>query len=482
MRKQLIFIVVFLLPIALFAQTIKDYTITIAVNFEDCINCNKALYDLEEFREQYHLQIVIPEIYISDSTKIFKEYEFNTMSDEVLWSDSLFMKYSPFGASTISIESKYNTGLYSDLVMNIYTRDIMGFLKWQNKKEHELYADYSLITKSVNHYLFTDDGLLITNMILDKKIEVYDHIKQEKLYSIEIDKATRKIAFGHNDYGFLEEDFEAHNEHLIKSGVKSRYEISDMLYVEDTIFVFLKTSILKEMVHRTLGRDEFLVFSNSLLKYVDGQLLSIHKIEDIQREKEDITYVFSNNSGSHYYDGDIYVNIGVSSASYPDVIIIDRPYIAKLKMNSSGVYKMDVFRNRPIHKAYSKTINYSHMQYARNVYRLVFLKEVFDLETGEPVDTLFFYPEIIEPTNGTNPRRISQNFGLEINKNFIWSIAKDDKNNILFYKMSRKNKLFKTNSIKLPQQVTKSHFRFDPLNPDYVIYNDNNTIVRRKIF
>ena len=109
-----------------------------------------------------------------------------------------------------------------------------------NKKEHQLYADYPLITKSVNHYLFTDDGLLITNMILDKKIEVYDHIKQEKLYSIEIDKATRKIAFGHNDYGFLEEDFEAHNEHLIKSGVKSRYEISDMLYVEDTIFVFLK--------------------------------------------------------------------------------------------------------------------------------------------------------------------------------------------------------------------------------------------------
>lgn len=48
--------------------------------------------------------------------------------------------------------------------------------------------------------------------------------------------------------------------------------------------------------------------------------------------------------------------------------------------------------------------------------------------------------------------------------------------------MSRKNKLFKTNSIKLPQQVTKSHFRFDPLNPDYVIYIDNNTIVRRKIF
>lgn len=233
------------------------------------------------------------------------------------------------------------------------------------------------------------------------------------------------------------------------------------------------------MVHRTLGRDEFLVFSNSLLKYVDGKLLSIHKIEDTQREREDITYVFSNNLGSHYHDGSI--NVNASSPSYPDVIIIDRPYFGKLIMNDLGVYQMDVFEDRPIHKAYAKTKNYAYMQYGRSVYRLIFLKEVFDLETGNPIDTLFFYPEIIEPTNGTNPRRISQNFGLEINKSFIWSIAKDNKNNILFYKMSRKNKLYKTSNMKLPKQVSHNHLRFDPLNPDYVIYNDNHKLVKKNI-
>lgn len=483
MRMHFIFILVSLLPVGLFAQSGKDYTITIAVNFEDCINCNRALYDLEEFRDQYHLQIVIPEIYISDSSKVFEEYEFNTMSDTVLWSDSLFMKYSSFGASSISIESKYGTGLYTELVANIYVRNLMGFLKWQSQGRRELYADYPFITKGVNHYLYTDNGLLLTNMVFDKKIEVYDHVKQELLYSIEIDKATRKIAFGQNDYGFLEEDFEAHNEYMKKSGVKSFYEISDMLYVEDTVFVFLQTSMLKYMTHKTLGYAEYLVYSNSLLKYLDGQLHSIHKIEDMQKEGEDLTYTFSNNTASHYHDGNIYVNIGLSSASYPGVIIIDRPYIAKLIMDSAGVYKMDVFKERSIHKAYSKTINYSDMQFRRNVYKFVFLKEVFDLETGEAEDTLFFFPEIKEADNNTRPRRSPLNHGLEISKNFIWSLAIDyRKEKIYFYKMSRKNKLYKTNSLEFPKQLSRMHFRFDPLNPDYIIYNENNKIVRRKIF
>lgn len=482
MKKFILNLLIIIFSTSLFAKNNKEYTITIAVNLEDCINCNKALYDLKKLRKDYYLQIVIPEIYLEDSVKIFDEYEFNTLSDTIIWDDKLHKEYSPLGASVASLESKYKTGKFTEIIANIYRGNFFEFLSWQLDEKRELFSTHPYITKGIADYLYTSNGLLITQNNFQKKIDVYDYIKQEKLYTIKFDDSVRKKAFGYNSFDFSEEEYEKHMQHLKDSGVKDQYLISKLNYINDTLIVYFKTYFLKNM--RLAGDEEeseYLVEETSLIKYKNGELLSVHKIENFKETDKGWRFIYLGKGVIPEKSESFYATISLSNKEYPNAIIKQRPFLAKFEKNEKGTYEMEVYEDRPILELYDLTRDYSFPEFSGNIYYFAHSNNLYDLKTGEVVDSLTFYKEFKEETAKILPDAIKLDHGLMVTEDYIWSIALEDEK-IFLYKMNRSTREYVSKNIELPERLHMLHIRFDPLNPDFVIYNKENKIIRKKIF
>jgi len=477
MRKTF-FTLLFILSYFLsYAIADKNYIITLAINPKDCNSCKEVIHDLSKLKDDFYLQILFPENLKKDSTYLNNSLKLNTLVDTLIWNDLLYKEYTSKGTSVVAVESIHKTGRFTESISNLYKNGFLEFLHGQKHEIKELFAAYPLISKNMEHYLYTSDGLLFTYSVNGYKIEVYNYIKQEKQYTIEIERSARKKVFAYNTFGISEKEYDE-QEKIFKD---RNYAINDILYVGDTLFVFLKTNYIRRTIKADSTFSDNLVKDISLIKYKNGKLLSTHKIENVKRIKDEGDYIFKDLVKVHYYAGRIYGQI-VSINNKQGELNGKKPTLAKFIMDKNGVYKMQILKEDAFLNAHPGRYNFLlNAQFADNVYKTIKSNKLIDLETAEIVDILPFYTDYEDLRANVLPAILTVDYGIKKNKDFIWSIAKDKKQ-VYFYKMSRKNKRFIEKKMELPQGINNMHIRFDPLNPDFVIYNNGNKIIRKKIF
>lgn len=464
-----------------FGQANKDYQITLTINLEDCLNCQKTLYDLKSFKNSYDIRIIMRKEFQVDSAYIVKQYQFNLVADEIIWSDSLFKEYSPYGNSYVSIESKYKTNRFGFLIHDIYKRDFLNFLSNQIKPLDTLFKNYPGLARGSSKLLFNNNGLLGLNVPYNKTFSVYDFISQKKQYTIEFPEALLRQTFLFNQNKLPISEFEPQQKSMHEAGVPQPYLVTDYCFMEDTVLIKFNNRYFRYLseTDTILGfGDDTVLWSNySLLKYWNDSLLSVDKFEYHKKENDREYFSWS---GIHYFNGKIIDRVGTGIA------IKNRPYMATIDKNlKNNAYELNIAYTRFLPPLFDNTDKYAFMVFSKNTYAFVPIGEIYDLTTNKSVEKLDFFKSIKKIDENTRLKMEMGEGGFFINDDFVWVSIGEDINGQWKYRYYKFNR--HTRQHEIAQLVFNLGDRiksaFDPLNPDYLIYKNNDgLIIREKIF
>ncbi len=472
------FALMLLFSLSSFSKTDKDYHITLAVNMEDCLNCNKTLFDLEAYKEKYHVRVVFRKEYESDSTFIFNNYNFKDVASEVLWSDSLFGVYSPTGGSYVNIESKYSVNIFSVRINDIYNRDFFTFLSNQNKTVDTLFKEYPGIARGVSQLTFNESGLLGLNVHYKKIFSIYDIMTQAKQYDISMTEKILKKSFSYNDHKYPISDYDAQQKAMTNAGVPAIYGIADYCFIGDTILLNLNNQYFALNAGRIADLDEndTLLESNyALLKYYNGKLISMNRLAFHTKVDGQDYFAWP---GMHHHDGSIYSHLGVGIDPSPE-----RYYRALIELDNDGVYKLDVLKDRKLPVIYAKTQDFSMQISYKNAFCFIIIGRIYDIKENKFLEHLDFFENPTEIHPNRSPRMFINDFVM--NDDYVWVTISDGDKKVMrhYYKMNRHTRKYEIS--KKDFDITKYGVidAYDPLNPDYLIYkNKDNLLIREKIF
>lgn len=478
--RVLLFFFTFLMVTQSYTSTSKEYIVTLAVNLEDCLNCNRALFDLAPFKNDIDIRIVFRKEYQIDSSFIFEQYQFKKLADEIFWSDSLFKEYSPHGVSTLNLESHYSLGKVSVNVNRAYHENFFDFLNNQLKPVNVLFQEFEGLARGVSHFKVSEDGLLGMNTKYKGVFSLYDLFSQTKLYDLVMTENILRASFRPNIDQSPEYEFDAQQKAMKEAGVPALYEISDYLFLEDTLLLRLQNNFF-EYESRFIAEgvakiDTFLTHTYALLKYYKGDLISIHPYENLKKLEY---HLYSTSMQPHVYGSKIYEQVN----GFP--IDKNRGYLAEMFLNKEGAYEMNVFTNPTVPAVYAEALDFSHLVYYKNTYAFTLLDQLYNLNTHEVIEQLDFFEPTYEILNNSWPNMYISEHGYVLNDDYVWMTVTKGGKSVLqqYYKMNRHTRSVAKSAKEFDISQNFVASAFDPLNPDYIIYkNEDNQLVRERIF
>lgn len=457
-----------------FAQ--KDYTITITVNLEDCLNCNATVFDLRNYKEDFNIQVLMQEVFESDTAFIYEKYNFKDVVEAITFSDSLFDSYAPMGSAMISVESKHNTGRYTMHIKETYERGFFTYLDGLKENTSVLFKDYPTLTRGASEMQINEKGYLAVNVPYRGTVYVYDMLNQKLVDTIQIPEELFKENFGMNDYDIPESTYEDMRRTFKEKKIAEFEKIRNIFYIEDTLCFIIESSLLLNSIDEFGQKDSGIYGTCGIVKYVNGEFVGYNKFDLYLKDEKNKT-IYHSSMNLHYYNKKLYGSL----FAFPLIDVWDHFGILKMQNNIYTYALLDFSSSAPIYK---NTIDFSIPVFFKNAYVLPVVNEVRSVETGELLETLPFFINATSLSRSTTPEMYFVENGLAMNEDFIWvhlynSVIKKEE----FYKMDRKTKSFTLSEFGLAHK-SNNIVHFDPINPDYIIYKDDkkNTLIREKIF
>lgn len=467
-----------LLAVFLFykASAQKDYTITITVNLEDCLNCNATIFDLRNFKDSFDVQIIMREEFQSDSSFIYKEYDFKDVVENITFSDSLFNLYSPANATMISIESKYKIDRFSMHIKETYDRGFFTYLKKIMQNDSMLFEKHPEASRGANELKINNKGLAAFNVPYKKSVYIYDFLNETFIDEIQISQEIYKDNFILNDDGILESEYDSIKTVFKENNIPISDKIETIFYKEDTLCVMIISYYVMPYIN-SLGKEDLRVKGTyGIAKYLDGEFLGLYKFQTSVKDKsKDIIYVYQMNV--HHFNDKLYTSIG---SSLP-VKNSEQLGIIDFKDNA---YNINFANYSTSAAVYDKSFDFSIPVFYKNAYALPIIGKIYNLENGELLETLPFFKDTEEIHPRRSPEMLLFGNAFVINEDYVWVKVHDNiKKEEVFYKMNRKTKKHEISSFNLTLKLNNIIY-FDPLNPDYVIYKEEKTnkLIRKKIF
>lgn len=155
MYKRILFLLFYTLLGTHQAFSNDNYTVYIVLDLNDCINCSVHLYELNKKVPKNNITILFKEKYKKDSALVFDKFGLNNTTGRIIFSDTLFEKYS--GNTVGSSVTVVNDGksVYNVLLKEIETDKFMSVL--------EKYSGCKLSVKeNYTRYIFDTDSSIIT--------------------------------------------------------------------------------------------------------------------------------------------------------------------------------------------------------------------------------------------------------------------------------------------------------------------------------
>lgn len=477
MRIISLFLVLLLLQLKGLANPKSDYVLTLAINMADCLNCNKTMHDLQMFKTDFQIKIVMREEFKQDSVYILGNYDFNKIADEVIWSDSLYEAYSPNEATVVAIESKYKTDRYTLRIHDIEARNFLDFLSRQNKQSDTLFKDYPGLARGVNELKF-NNGLLGMNVVFNKTIQVFDVISQKKKYQIDITDDILRRAFAFNEHNLPPAQYTPQHIAMKQAGVPNIYEINDFCFADDTLLVKLNHWYFRYRSEKDtlLGKnrsDTLLWYNFALIRFDNGKKIDVSRFEFNKKVGAAVYYAQSN---MHYDNGNLYERVTAAP------LLADRAYIAQVNLDNNHVFTLNPQLDRPVLKPFRDSDFYGFHKYYKGTFAYIGLGKIFSLESGKELEKIAFFPNPTEITDEFVPKAVLS--GYVISKEYLWFLVdhNDSEKQSKFYRLNRATRAIETSELTFPVN-RKPLMDFDPLNPDYLIYkNKQGFLVREKLF
>ena len=158
MNKNLI-LLLFFLSISVYAKQTKK--IIIAFSLNDCLTCSVSLYELNNVLKNPEMTIVFKEELKTDSLLVNKKIGLsNYKSSSVIYSDSLYNKYSNGIRSTINIVEN-NKRIYST---DLYQLNVNDFLSVYLNDGNNCFKNIKSGTKLIQD----EKSILVWNYQLDR--------------------------------------------------------------------------------------------------------------------------------------------------------------------------------------------------------------------------------------------------------------------------------------------------------------------------
>jgi hypothetical protein len=474
LRNIFISIHLLFMSCAIYAQT-KTYDITLALSLDDCLNCNKALYDFSHYKSKYHIRVVMKKELQFDSAYINNKYQIVSVADEWLWSDSLFKIYSPFGTSTVTLESKYMVNAVSLPVREIYSRDFLNFLNRQTKNTDTLFPKVDKALKGVTDLEFgnTHLGTLVN---YKDEVLIYDYLSQKLRYRINISDSILAAIFAFNDSNIPASEYKARKERMIAEHVPKLFNISRYEIVEDTVFLSLKESYFHypsdtNQTNFKRSQDTLLLACEAMLKYVKGQLVSIKKVQQrIFFDKASILGL----SNFHYHDGKFYQELYYQDKK-PQWFNMGR------LVENDTLFQLKIYPRKTVDKALLKAPLLVHQIYDRGTFAHITLPKIFSIEDNSVVEQIDNYKNPHELNNESILNGWLIRF--KLSDEYLWYIVNrvDEGRKVKLYKMNRKTRAIETSTTIFDN--TFQLLEFDPINPDFILYKDDKgQLIRERAF
>ncbi len=274
MNKNLIFLL-FFLSISVYGNQTKK--IIIAFSLSDCITCSAPLYELNTILKEPEMTIVFQGNLIADSTLVNRKVGLeNFKSSSVVYSDSLYNKYSNGIKSTINIVEK-DKKIYS---ADLYQLNIENFLKVYLNDKNNCFKS----VKSGAKFIQDERTMLIWSYQLGR----WTYYDENKEFDIIADNSWVKQAYGiyykatelekkYNKYESTVKEYPALNP-VINKGIK--INDNELLFMTTVHFIEKINDDSKEeavtqkifLVNYSIQKQEI-----SLMKYVNEESLSKNK-------------------------------------------------------------------------------------------------------------------------------------------------------------------------------------------------------------
>lgn len=154
----------------------------------DCSNCNKGIEKGVDGQSIYFFQKQLQ----IDSSALKRNYLFSDNA-KIVFSDSLFNKYSLNGRSAIS--NKDGSLKCSSAYFTQKAKHVFKVLSGQGNKTDTITYSYPLAKRSITKFQFTKDGKIYLLDAFDNSVKLYDLFSGKMLYTLRMPEGVLKSIY-----------------------------------------------------------------------------------------------------------------------------------------------------------------------------------------------------------------------------------------------------------------------------------------------
>lgn len=459
------------------AQT-KDFQILIGLNMNDCINCyNNGLNKIEEKANNVDVFLILSERYEKDSTKLIKKYNLRGITKNIVWSDSLLNWLTHGGRSVIAFTSKYRNQLFRFDLEGL--PDYMfDYLQRAGKPIDTLfpaYPDVALGTSILNPFFVHENIVYFMDQVVDE-IKGYDLFsgKESMRFSIPEDILEKTFAYS----GIPAEQYEEQHQILQRAHMAS-FEIDNIVFNRDTMGVFFTNYYFTIEKDSTLHRDNV-----NFLKVVDQKVVATNHFPiSFKNAMDGNKNYWLRIDYAYCHDGNLYSFMYSMPEKGQDY---DYYVIGEFKPNAKGVYSLDKLNPKKNLSVYRQSMSCRSPNYNQDYFAFPLIDTLYSLSGDNEPIPLNIIPEQYQFK--TAPERCNDGIfidGFYVTDDYVWVAYSDNTKNyetVARHDRRTGENVVSENAIKF---VSGGIFtRFDPVNPDYLLFalpNKNSILYRAKM-
>lgn len=460
-----------------------DFQILLGLNMNDCINCyNNGLNKIAQKAGNADVIIVMSQVYERDSAKIIRKYNLRGITKNIVWSDSLFTLLTHGGRSVIAFASKYHNQILRYDLEGL-PDGVFNYLKRYTKPLDTLFKRYPSVAQTsgiLNPFFVHQNRVYFINKITDR-VQGYDLLSEKRILDFSIPDSILKNTFSYS--GIPASQYKQQHE-ILQHAHMAPYEINSLIFNQDTIFVVFTNSYFTVGADSTLRRDNlnfialvggrivdtkhFPIFFKNQLDQNKGYYVSNHSFYDYNSRVYSFLYFFPKSGQPFDYH--------VLGSFIPD------------NRGSYVLNQLSPMKNPPLYK---ESLSCAFPVFNQGYFALPLIDTLYSVSGEQPPIPLDFIPKKYQYKTATD--RCVKGIvikGFYLTDDYVWVSYfnySEENNSGNHETVVRHNRHTGANekSSKIIQFGYSMSARFDPIDPDYLLFtlpDISGELYRTKMF
>lgn len=457
-----------------------DFQILVGLNMNDCINCySNSLNKINQKGDSVDVILVISESYESDSIKIINKYNLHGITKNIIWSDSLLIWLTHGGRSVIAFTSKYHN--------LVFRYDLEGLPDYMFDYLHRAgkpidtlfpaYPNMALGASIINPFFIHENKVYFMDKVLDE-VKAYDLLSGKRILNFSIPDSILKKAFAYS--GLPSVQYEEQQQ-ILQRAHMAPYGINSLVFFNrDTVGIVFTNYYFKIERDSTLCRDNI-----NILQIVESKVVGTRHFPVSFKNAMDQNKEYWVSGNDVYQDNDYLHSFMymMPEKGHP----YDYYVLGGFKPNKNGIYELDKLNPKKNPHLYSQSMSCIFPTYNQGYFAFPLIDTLYSVSGNQPPIPLNIIPENYQfATSGERCNKGIFIDGFYVTDDYVWvAYSNNTKNYETVIRHDRHTGKNKVSQKAITFNNGGIFTRFDPINPDYLLFtlpNKNGILYRAKMF